>query len=353
MMEEQTPQKEKQYSKTNAFDTTLCRTIICALILSVGFVLGLTYAEEFIEKEQPTKSGYTEKRYKASYTYINPLLECTDSFGKYTTLKPMQKTLEKYIETQKVAGKITSASIYFRDLNNGPWMGINITEAFAPASLLKLPLMISYYKLSETQPTIMDQMITYTAAHKKAEINQVFAPKTTYEIGKTYKVSSLLDTMITESNNSAYLMLYDNIKEIYLETLYSDIGITLNKTTASDNIDIINSKDYGGFFRILYNASYLTKDNSEKVLEATSRSTFTFGLAAGIPQEIKIAHKFGERINTTTGDKQLHECGIIYKANFPYVLCVMTKGNSFDNMGDVIRTISREIYNTDLQMSSN
>ncbi|MBK8351906.1 MAG: hypothetical protein IPL21_09445 [Saprospirales bacterium] len=40
-----------------------------------------------------------------------------------------------------------------------------------------------------------------------------------------------------------------------------------------------------------------------------------------IPTTVKLSHKFGERFFTNIDTKQLHDCGIIYKYNQPYI-CV-------------------------------
>ena len=90
---------------------------------------------------------------------------------------------------------------------------------------------------------------------------------------------------------------------------------------------------------------------SEKALELLSQTTFSSGLVAGVPDKINVAHKFGERTVhlNSTGEvmyRELHDCGIIYNAKHPYSLCVMTKGKEFDNLKDVIRKISVEVYDT-------
>jgi hypothetical protein len=59
------------------------------------------------------------------------------------------------------------------------------------------------------------------------------------------------------------------------------------------------------------------------------------GLKAGIPANIELAHKFGERgIIGMNGreQKQLHDCGIIYYPKHPYILCIMTRGYERDKL---------------------
>jgi hypothetical protein len=81
---------------------------------------------------------------------------------------------------------------------------------------------------------------------------------------------------------------------------------------------------FTALFRIRYNASFLSVESSQRALELLARVDFRDGLIAGVPQGIRVANKFGERID---GDLALlHDCGIVYHPAPPYLLCVMTEG---------------------------
>ncbi len=57
-----------------------------------------------------------------------------------------------------------------------------------------------------------------------------------------------------------------------------------------------------------------------------------------------VAHKFGERSFLDKKTKQLHDCGIVYHPAKPYVLCVMTRGDDFDKLSAVLRSVSALVY---------
>jgi len=122
----------------------------------------------------------------------------------------------------------------------------------------------------------------------------------------------------------------------------NEIGISTNGVDLSK--DFISVKGYSAFFRFLYNATYLNKEMSEKALEILSTTNFNTGLPAKLPKGILVSHKFGERGYVGTNLKQLHDCGIIYLAGNPYLLCVMTKGDSFEELANVIADISEMVY---------
>ncbi len=69
-------------------------------------------------------------------------------------LKPFQYKVNSLIAEAVQNGDAAAVSIYFRDLNNGNWFGIGEREKFSQKSLLKIPVMIAYFKWSETNPLV-------------------------------------------------------------------------------------------------------------------------------------------------------------------------------------------------------
>jgi len=84
---------------------------------------------------------------------------------------------------------------------------------------------------------------------------------------------------------------------------------------------------------------------SEKALEILSEGGYMNGLRKGVPSEVLVAHKFGERtIDGSIDNIQLHDCGIVYYPTKPYLLCIMTRGDSFINQEKVIAELSSFVY---------
>ena len=79
-------------------------------------------------------------------------------------------------------------------------------------------------------------------------------------------------------------------------------------------------------------------------MQILSKTSFNKGMVAGLPKGVSISHKFGERGFSDSNIKQLHECGIVYMAGSPYLVCVMTRGTDFDQLSSVIADISGIIY---------
>ena len=90
-------------------------------------------------------------------------------------------------------------------------------------------------------------------------------------------------------------------------------------------------------------ASYLNEKYSEKALELLTRTEYKNGLVAAVPKEIVVAHKFGER-NNVQSEKQLHDCGIIYYPDHPYLLCIMTRGSDYGTLEIAIQDVAVKVY---------
>jgi hypothetical protein len=50
--------------------------------------------------------------------------------------------------------------------------------------------------------------------------------------------------------------------------------------------------------------------------------------------------------STLTGERQLHDCGIVYAPGKPYLICIMTRGSDFKRLSPVIAQISKQVYTT-------
>lgn len=312
--------------------------IICIFFLGLGIIIGRKTDNPIISNIQSIVEGSPIRQ--GGFKYINPLLECeyNQSVGE-TEYKPSKNKVEGIINLRRQNKDITDVSVYYRDLNNGPWFGINEKESYSPASLLKLPVMIAYYKLADFDPTILQKKITYQ--RKPEALAQSFIPQKNLEDGQTYTVDELIKYMMVYSDNNSLFLLEENIDSKKIDAITLDLGIeTPNDQTPEDFMSV---KSYASLIRVLYNASYIGRELSEKALSLMGQSYFEKGLVQGIPKGIEVANKFGER-DLANGVKQLHDCGIVYYPKHPYLLCIMTRGSNYIKLSDTIGEISKQIY---------
>lgn len=319
------------------------QAIGAVVIFAVGAVAG-----HYILPETLLPKGLSDtdiQQSNSKYSYINPLLFCSDQeLSNYTNKVPVaiEDNLNKYLDAQKSEGNLAEASIYYKDLNDGPWVLINGSMRTVPASLLKVPVALTLFKHAETDKTFLDKKLVLQTLE---DVNkaQYFKPAEAISPKISYSVKDLVSYMLESSDNGALYLLGSSLPEEEFATAYSDLGIDVPTEVAPGYT--MNVRTYASFFRVLFNASYLNRDNSEYMLSILAQSKFPQGLEAGVPKNIKVAHKFGEFI-VSKDDLRLHDCGIVYRPKDPYILCIMTRGTNFDKLASVIAAISKLVYDT-------
>lgn len=294
---------------------------------------GLSLAACAAPREGPVK---TLRAPRTGLTH--PILDIDPDY-EFREYRPFRHRVETLIEEAKKKGDITDASVYFRDLDNGPVFGVRDAASFRPASLLKLPIMIAYLKARETDPGVLRRRLTY---HPRIRPLVPFhRPSVALEPGREYSIDELLTAMISRSDNAAVHTLLPDMTVADYRKVYADLGLPRPNTRDAD--DPISVRAYASFFRILYNASYLSRDMSERALRYLAASEFPYGLRAGVPADMTVAHKFGES-DDGKGTRQLHDCGIVYHPRSPYILCVMTKGQDMGAMAAFIASVSGLVH---------
>nr|MBU1327855.1 class A beta-lactamase-related serine hydrolase [Candidatus Omnitrophota bacterium] len=314
--------------------------ILLIACLLLGFLAGI-FIKDYCYRVNDIKNKPHTTRVNG-YKFISPLLDYEVSPElKNAELSTLKNKLETLIKDSINKNKTLYVAVYFRDMLNGPWFGINEKDTFAPASLIKVPLMIAYLKYAEQNPDILNYNLVYEKGIE-SYIKQNIKPDEELELGKSYSIENLIQRMIEYSDNNAYFLLMNHINRDLIDKVYNDLGVSV--PLIGNKEDFITVKEYSSFFRILFNASYLNREMSEKALDILSKSSFKIGLVAGVPANVTVAHKFAERGNLVNQTLQLHDCGIVYHKERPYLLCIMTYGINFEDLIKIIEDISSIVY---------
>jgi len=316
--------------------------ILSLLLLPALFTTAGWFANHWYERHyQPT-----EKRIKQSgFSYVSPLLdvELPEGYGVRREPIPFKQKVKKFVDQQIKAGNVREMSVYYRDLSDGPWFGINEKVAYNPASMMKVSLMIAWLKRAEKDPSVLQRKLAFDEKAHKGRL-QILKPGQSIKSGVSYTVEDLIRYMIQYSDNKAMLLLNSNMTAEDFRFINNNMDVNNEPDTAEYTITV---KSYSGFLRILYNASFLNREMSEKALELMSHEEFPYGIVAGIPKGVKLASKFGEFVREENpGDIQLHEFGIVYHPKGPYILGVLTRGNNWKGQADVIKSLSELVYNS-------
>jgi beta-lactamase class A len=283
----------------------------------------------------------------SSYQFTDPLMGVAAGMENASpSYAGLYRQLSSYISSQQQRS-LQIASVNFRDIYQSEGFVINPTELYDPASLTKVPLAMAYYSLAQTDPEVLSAPVLYSGAEDLDANEQVKSP-VQLVAGQSYTVEQLIEHMVRYSDNNAEQLLANHLAAIgqlsTLSTLFADLGIKPSKTDPDDT----SVQSYSLFLRVLYNATYLDRDYSERLLKLLSEGDFAAGISAGAPAGTVVAQKFGDaRIPDSQGNivgAELQNCGIVYYPNHPYLLCIMTKGKGVSTLEGIIAQLSRLTY---------
>lgn len=311
--------------------------MLSLLLVAFGYGMGV-YVNNF--SQEGSVDDFIELRLGAANGDLtNPVLECKEGISVAAEKEDFRRDLESFVNQIERDREISRIGVSFRDLNNGPSFGIDRDAPFLPASLLKVPVMITFLKAAEKDPALMETKLRFL--EPALSVPQLFPPQQRLERGETYTIRELIERMIKYSDNEALFLLAPHIPEEEERNLYSLLGMDIDVVRSASGA--MSVREYNSFFRILYNSSFLSRKSSEYALGLLLDSTFTGGLRRGVPDDITIARKFGER-ELGSGKQHFHDCGIVYYPKHPYLLCVMTQGDDIARQMEAITSISSFVY---------
>jgi len=288
-------------------------------------------------KEASPTCDYKIRRLEG-YNYIKPLLY-VDKNCETGIFKPMKQRIIEIIDKNKKQGRVYSASVYVRDFNEGDFMVINEEEKYKSASLMNVPLLMTYLHLDEDKAGYLDKEIVLEHDYPNKNNRAKKEEKTV--VGKKYSLRNLLEYMIVNGDDNATGLLYENVDKKAFYKTFSDVGLAAPKEIGQECT--LSAADISLFMRTLYNATYLTIKNSEYATKLLGKNeTQRKDALLGLPTSVKLASEQGAIIKKD--DFEQHESAIIYLDKCPYIITIMTKGNNPKQLTEVINQISAAVY---------
>jgi formylmethanofuran dehydrogenase subunit D len=243
------------------------------------------------------------------------------------------------------SGKAARVSVSVCDLATRRWNSVNGKEDFAPGSMMKLPIMIAYFKLAQLNPPVLEQRFTYNSFSEGDDDREGMLSGLPLVVQESYTVNQLIHAMIVHSDNNAMYTLVTHMQQGFLHKTFKDLDISIPEDVRQQNF--VNARCFAGIARKLYDAAYLDRADSQKALALLSESKYK-PMAKALPDDVHVASKFGERVvKSADGSIQkaaMHDCGIVYTQPTPYSLCIMTEGTQLGTLSNTIGDISLAVY---------
>jgi hypothetical protein len=291
------------------------------------------------------------------YMYLNTSTEKVLDIDQYPLIDPARHFIPQshYIvniqplrENIRAKSKELSAkyglknSIYIEFLNTGANISINPDEYIWPASLTKLPLALAVMKKIENNVwTLNNELVLMLgdADNKSGNPDDLYSKP----IGTRFKIEYLLEKLLIDSDNTAYNILLRNVTEDELGLVILELGAA-NLFTQDGKI---SAKEYSRVLRSLYTASFLTRQNSQKILTWLDNASFNDFISYDIHQYVQLPHKYGIHIPNNA----FSDSGIVYVPNRPYIISIMVEGDRSlssevvrGQVEEFMRDVSAEAY---------
>jgi beta-lactamase class A len=303
-------------------DKIFCVLLLLSLAANAYFIIqvsGLAKAQQ---------QDFSLLSPKVAWLDVDTFLEERKSWTiSYQPLKPQIN------ETLSNVGLQGQYGVYFEDLTTGAWVGINEKDKNLPRSLMKVPTMIAVLKKAERGGVGLDD----TLLLREEDLNNVSGTLASRGAGYNISVRDLLRTMIKESDNTALLTFN---RRVLTQAEYAEASVAVGIYEENETDDAVSPKGYSNILRALYLSTYLRRPFSQIALSIMSDTDYNTQLPAGVPLDIKVAHKVGFDASSSV----YHDCGIVYAPRKPYILCVMSSGTTMEEANWVIGEISRKVY---------
>ncbi len=316
-------------------------TVLAILVALIAAFATGWYSSRITTTSQMSNNNVQPVRFNdPEYPFISPLVSVAIPNAKgFPELESVKQSVTEIINKAKATDGVSRVSVYIRLPTNAHWLGINENDTFDPGSLIKVPIMLAYLKQAETTPAILEMKLRYTPSSAKKLPNALPAQLS----AGIYSASKLLEAMIIHSDNTSKDILTDRLQSGALQEVFDE----MNANFLKDPSGTISAKSYIIILARIYSATYLNRYYSNYAMQLLTKTTFKDGIVAGIPADVKVAHKYGERgvyEDQVLTAIELHDCGLVYNPGNPYYICVMTEGKDPSALAGVIRDISAATY---------
>jgi beta-lactamase class A len=271
-----------------------------------------------------------------AYSHTHPLLIAALP-EQSQQMAPLKAKLAADIENKKKNNLLNNASVHVMKLNSGEWIGYNQDEKFTSGGYIRLAMLITFLKMSEIDPAIMNRQIVYSPPSSyRIKDDKVFGLIS----GKTYSVKDLLGFMMQNPDTNARVLLSTQMNKEIFNKLFSDLGL--------EQPDIVNRKyfisvsEYSMFLHLIYNGRFLNEADSEYALQLLAGESQKKGMRMLLPDDVKVIHKYSERFRNNL--YELRESGIIYFDDNSYLVTIFANGKNNELLEQLIAEISKDVY---------
>jgi beta-lactamase class A len=263
--------------------------------------------------------------------------------------------------TEEVQGlsagsKARAIAVAVHDFEGGLRFSLLGDRWFHAASTIKVAVLLAVFRAADEGRLHLDGSLHVRNRFISASDGSPFRlnpdsdamPELYQLIGRTAKIFTLAEGMITASSNLATNLLLDFVGVEYARKVLRDAqvdGVELRRGVedhAAHERGINNEVTADGLLRLLsaVRGDFLRNESKEQAIRILLEQRFNSMIPAGLPAHAAVAHKTGE-ISTAC-----HDMGIVYlPEREPYIAVILTEFDSEGNgRREIVAAISVAIY---------
>ena len=236
------------------------------------------------------------------------------------------------------------------DLNTGYNASFNAAKSMPAASTIKLPVMVEVFTQLAAGRFDLQRRVTLEAADKDFGSGELADAS----VGTTYPVSELVEKMIDISDNTATNMLIRLVGRRNINRQMEELGLDRTRLTGDVRTDgwsirqtlRTSPADLVHLLTLMARRELVDQWSSNEMIAILEADRYNTLLPEPLPEDVPIAHKTGSLYDT------LNDAGIVFAADAPYVIAVMTTALPSQDLGRAfIHAVSRLAYADELRFA--
>ncbi len=229
-------------------------------------------------------------------------------------------------ETANLQG---SFGFYVYRFEDGLIYGLNDNQVFPAASLIKLPVILTLYQEAEVGEIDLETKYSLKEQDKRGGAGVIQSAPA----GTVYTYQKLAELMGQQSDNTAFNVLRQILGEAKIQETINDLGMF--STSLKDNQT--TPADIGLFWELLYEGGVVSDDYRDEILDYLTETAFEDRIPAGVPEEVRVAHKIG------TDARTFSDAGIVFSER-PFILVIMSQDALESEALEVLPKITRIVW---------
>jgi beta-lactamase class A len=252
-------------------------------------------------------------------------------------LMPLKTSVQEIVERSPDL----TPGVFMVDLDNGNYLNINVTQRFATASMIKVPILVAFFQDVDAGKIRLDEMLTMEEQDVVGEAGELqFQP-----IGSEFPAIEVATLMIIISDNTATNMLIRRLGGMEaLNRRFQSWGLTTTRFNDLlpdlDGTNMSTPKELVELMVMVSQGNLISLRSRDRMLGIMQRTYTNTLLPQGLASDASIAHKTGD-IGSLVGD-----VGIVdMPSGKRYAIAsIVQRPHNDDRAQEVIRQISRTVY---------